>query len=308
MKILHKKLVALFLFAMPVFAYSLNQCQIASCDCKSPEGWQELCFQHKNFLLKNCADQNDAEACSVAISASHEDALRLDLRSNVNVIVDHVVIREVSKRITQTHWDILSGKKNVLQNSMFKNYLQAKADLVTIEASLDDLLTYQRQVVRAWSEKGKVKKVQSALKSYSESNLALAEQFMALSDHVADGLVENQTGYNLYDIVATSLKLSGYAYEMAGYSYGQLNKNNHAAKAWNNAALAGKALIQLSERSYRNEKELKHVRLQTAVRLKRASFYWQLAEKTEDAKLAMEESSYFYVNRNAPVYETLVSE
>ena len=295
MDVLYRAFACFAILFFPLTVSALDNCSKVNCDCGSltSDSMQALCRQQERWVKERCVNDQPRDFCGI----HGEDGTPLALRLKINKGVAVLPLTEIKtnhKKVATMYWAIHTDTKEVLKNTKLKQYLEAKNGLKNIEAYMDNLFSIQLQVATSWIKNGKPEKAIDAWKDYSTDTLDVAKDLGALSESIIRGIQDGKTGYYLYDIAATSLRLSGYAYEMAGYAYGKSMRNEKAAQTWNKASKANQFLVSLNDRFFSSAGDNRRLLEQAASRLHRASYHWQLSKNFKKSKESYEESVQLY--------------
>ena len=289
-------------FFLAIFTISPNlfadvSCEQVNCDCATVDSKQarEVCKKQEAWVKAQCKNERSKNYCGDYGAKYSSLALRLNIAGDLNPMVVKD-IKKTHKKVATMYWAIHSDSDVILEKVKYKKYLDAKSMLKNIEMYLDEMFQLQQHVSMSWIHHGKPENAIRAWRDYSEDTLNAARDLAELSDAMVKRIKGGGVSYQVYEIASISMKLSGYAYEIAGYSFGQAEKNEQAAKSWVDAAGQSRLLVDQGLRKFSDADERRFYTVQSASRMHRASVYWTKAKKQNKAKEVLDESESLYAN------------
>ena len=265
-----------------------EQCPAIDCDCGSlpREAWIETCKAHELDIKANCVANGNtpADYCSLHGPSAKPLPLAMDFAETTVLVEEELSVKaaEIEALYKASFTDLASMKLKV-SSLQFK---EALALLKSLDSNADALFSLQRQVTTSWLVYENVGEATSAWRDYAGSSSDIAVKYFAYAEELW-GKYSNTTNpavKKAHKVMAFRLlRIAGKTFEMSAYAYAGADKNKNAAKTWSQASDVSKVILAAKQESGAAVSHINYYRYQTAARLHRASYYWAVEGKQNDA-------------------------
>ncbi len=263
-------------------------CPAVACDCGSlPKSeWKATCQDYELAIKKKCAANNDRPVDYCSIHGPSARPLPLAVKLADIAVMNPDEIKQLHMGMEQVyktaHWD-LKRFKAMISTVYFKEGLAIAKEL---DSNIDSMFSTQRTVAVGWHVEGKDRQAIAAWKNYSEQSELLANSLADYADqlwqkHNVEVDASAKKGYKV--IAFKTWRMAGKVYEMAAYAYSGAEKNQKAAQTWAKGANVAQALLNAKREINAKASHINYFQHQAASRLHRASYYFSLDGKGEQA-------------------------
>ncbi|WP_075188013.1 hypothetical protein [Teredinibacter haidensis] len=267
-------------------------CPLINCDCSSlpSDSWKQTCRTHEQVIKERCAVNGNTPTDFCSLHGPSASPLPLAMKFSDMEVLAEEGLEDTHKETVALYLAIrsdLSSVKVKLSNLQFKNAVVMVKD---IDNNVDSLFSAQRQLTMSWLVYEQEKEAVAGWRTYAEESLAMAEDQFAFGAQLWTQYqaADHEGKKKAYKVLALKLmRIAGKSFEVAGYSYAGGDRSKDAAKAWARGAEVSKALMVAKQESGADISHVNFYRYQAASRLHRASYYWAVDQKVEDALAAL---------------------
>lgn len=258
-----------------------NPCPKVNCDCANLpiESWRTSCQLHEQNLIQHCVQNNGqpTDFCFLHGPSGFPLPLSTQLKPAPSISEDKIAAEK--QRATISYWTIHHDINNVISKIDNDEFAQAQSVLTTLGSKFDQLFAKQRQITNSME----TAEAFAAWRVFSQDTYDEAAKLYEVATHLWDirqfeDHTQRDKAYRIFSIKI--LRLASQSFEIAAFSFANAGQHKKAAKVWKSASGASKSLLEYKQILGAPRKHLSYYRKQTAARLLRASYHWQMYENS----------------------------
>lgn len=271
---------ALLFFIAAPGVYAANSCDQINCDCNSlpTASWKTSCLAQEKKLLSTCLASNHSQPtgyCSLHGPAATNIPLGIDITPGEAVEKKQIV--KLNHKLASLFWALHKDLDKFQQKISDKQFTKSAEVLSLIENNVATLFSYQKNISAshlALDAKGESEK---SWRHFAEDTAKIGTVLLDYSKamlQVMDSLESKKQKLKMRKQTMQVLEVCGKIHEQSGYGFGLGMRHKKASVAWKAAAEVANKLV---ENTFEHSVDQQDHRLQAAMRLHKATYYWVVA-------------------------------
>ena len=285
----------LLLFSCTSFAMADN-CPAIDCDCDSLEVeiWEKACRSHESTIKKNCQANRGVARDYCAIHGPAATPLPLLTELDDVTVLPRSDIALSNRKIASIYWSIKSDVKVTEVELKEGRYGDAMKVLKSVELNTVTLFDIQRAVALSHASYENEDSAANTWEKFAEDSSDLEKHLSKVLKKWRDfyDAAEDLQEKSAYKLSLIKLyRIQGRLAEQSALAFGYSGKHAKAARSWSSASKNSQDLLEFANLADIDARFKDYFRFQTAARLQRVSYQWQLADEISKANEALQLSS-----------------
>jgi len=281
-----------------------GSCPAVQCDCTSlpTESWRVTCSVQEKKLVNQCIANagTPTDYCIVHGPSGFPVPVALELDQHSFGQTDNGIDEEI-KLSEAVQWALHSDTESFNRLVKLKSYAKAGAVLKIIDRNLATIFNKQRKISLAYEMNDDYDNAEKVWKSNSEQTLVKAERMKAVGVSLwkkRSSGVDAETDKALRILSLKMLRTTSKAYEVVARGYANAGLDEEAAKSWKSASDVSSTILAHRRSDAAPKKHIEYYSKQAAMRLMRASYYWEMGKRPEDAQNSIKMAGQFVTEKD----------